>query len=121
MAESKITVNVYDVPNEIDRSNVITAAVRFNTDVVESYSKMFISSDSTVRCEISQNIESSIKYIHYIVYFLFEKTSTEDAHIFYSLSNGDYDIIVLDQTYSSLSELISDMDYINIQIESIFD
>ena len=120
MAVSAITVNAYEVPTGVDKSDVITAAVKFNNGTIESYCKKYIGTSKAGKRRLIKKIVSGVEGLLYTVTFSFEKASSEDANIYYSLSDGDFKIIESDQSYSSVSEFSADMDYINTQIESVF-
>ena len=120
MAVNKITVNAYDVPKKVKKSDVATAAVQFNTNTIESYSNKYIGTSKSARRKLIKKIASGVASVVYTVYFLFEKGLEDDAHISYSLSEGDNVIIESDQTYSTTSDFSTDIEYINTQIQTVF-
>lgn len=120
MAVADITVNTYQVPTGVDKSDVITAAVKFNTSTIESYCNKYIGTSKSGRRKLLKKIASGVEDVYYTISFLFEKASSSDAQISYTLSDGDFVIIESDQSYSSKSEFSADIDYISNQIESVF-
>ena len=121
MAVANITVNDYDVTlSKKNASNVITAAVKFNTNNIESYCKKYVGTGKSNRRRLIKKIESGVEGLIYTISFAFDKALGEDAKISYNFSDGDYVIIESNQVYSSVSEFSADMDYINTQIETVF-
>jgi hypothetical protein len=120
MAVAEITVNAYEVPTGVEKSNVITAAVKFNNSTIEEYCKKYIGTSKSGRRKLLKKIASGVEGVFYTISFSFEKASSGDANISYSLSDGEAIIILSDQSYSTMSEFSADMDYIDNQIESVF-
>ena len=120
MAVANITVNSYEVPAGVEKSDVIAAAVKFNTSTIESYCNKYIGTSKSGRRKLLKKIASGVEGVVYTISFAFEKASSGDAHISYSLSVSDFVIIESDQSYSTVSEFSADIDYINTQIETVF-
>jgi hypothetical protein len=121
MAVDNIIVKPYEVPIGVDRSEVIATALKFNTDTIESFCTKYIGTSKVGRRKLLKKIASGVDNMVYTISFLFEKASSGNAVISYSLSNGDYDIISLDgQSYYTISEFTLDIDHINDTIKSVF-
>ena len=120
MAVKNITVNTYEIPSGINKSDVVTAAVRFNTNSIESYCNKYIGTDKSTRRRLIKKIVSGVEGLTYTILFVFEKAASEDAKISYTFSVDDYTIIESDQSYSSVSEFSADIEYINTSIENLF-
>ena len=121
MAVENIIVKPYEVPIGVDKSEVITTALKFNTDTIESFCTKYIGTSKVGKRKLLKKIASGVDDVVYTISFLFEKAPSGYAVISYSLSNGDYDIISLDgQSYYTISEFTLDIDYINDTIKSVF-
>ena len=120
MAVNNITVNTYEFPQGVDKSNVITAAVKFNTNSIESYCNKYIGTGKSARRRLIKKILSGVEDLSYTISFVFEKTASGDANISYSFSDGEFIIIESTQSYSSISDFNTDMDYINSKIKALF-
>ena len=121
MAVDSITVKPYEVPTDVDKSEVITTALKFNTDTIESFCTKYIGTSKVGRRKLLKKIASGVDDVVYTISFLFEKAPSGYAVISYSLSIDDYDIISLeDQLYFTISEFTLDIDYINDRIKSVF-
>ena len=119
MAVNDITVNTYQPPKGLNKSNVITAAVGF-TKNINSYCNKYIGTNKSNGRRLIKKIFSGIEGINYTINFSFAKESLEDANISYILSEGDNIIIESNQSYSTASELDTDIEYIILQIDKIF-
>ena len=119
MAVNDITVNTYQPPKGLNKSDVITAAVGF-TKNINSYCKKYIGTNKSNGRRLIKKIFSGIEGIIYTINFSFDKASSEDANISYILSEGDNIIIESNQSYSTVSELDTDIEYIILQIDKIF-
>ena len=120
MAVNDITVNTYNPPKGLDKSNVIISAVSFNKNINESYCKKYIGTNKSNGRRLIKKIFSGLEGIIYTINFSFDKASSEDANISYILSEGDNIIIESNQSYSTTSEFDTDIEYIILQIEKIF-
>ena len=120
MAVANITVNTYEVPAGVDKSSVVAAASKFNTNTIESYCIKYIGTSKSARKKLLKKIASGVDGVIYTISFLFEKSSSGNAQISYTLSEDDVVIIDSDQSYTTVSEFSADMSYINNQIQSVF-
>jgi hypothetical protein len=121
MAVDNIIVKPYEVPIGVDKSEVITTALKFNTDTIESFCTKYIGTSKVGRKKLLKKIASGVDDVVYTISFLFEKAPSGYAVISYSLSIDDYNIISLeDQLYFTISEFTLDIDYINDTIKSVF-
>ena len=121
MAVDNIIVKPYEVPIGVDKSEVITTALKFNTDTIESFCTKYIGTSKAGRRKLLKKIASGVDDVVYTISFLFEKAPSGYAVISYSVSIDDYNIISLDsQLYFTISEFTLDIDYINDRIKSVF-